>query len=450
VALRAGECSLIIRASGEMYDDDKMLIGYCRIVCLAMMSAALLAEGARAQTLPKNRRATIEPSLVSISPGGEQSFKIILNATRLMAAALPKEVQWGVNDVPGGNNQVGTITSGGIYHAPKTPPSPREVHICAEVPEATNRYLWATVIVGEGQPVYKQCGYWTESVIPDKGRTEHLVDPHGIGVAADGTLLIADTKGNQVVRFSAEGKFLGKIGSGEGSEPGQFNEPRIVLADSQGRIYVSDSKGDRPRIQIFSAQGEFLHIFAEKGLRPGMILRSHGMSVDPQGRLFVIDVDNMRVSIYNRENRHLADWGREGLWPGEFNAPHGIFTDRNSDVFVNGYYGPTAKFNSEGDYLLSFCFPDPPEGPVYFHNMTGDRWGDVYISVRSKGGYQGALQKGGKTISLVKYNNNGTFVTGWGLTGVHSESSAVVDAQGRVFCLFKGEKEMGVEVFREE
>jgi hypothetical protein len=41
-------------------------------------------------------------------------------------------------------------------------------------------------------------------------------------------------------------------------------------------------------------------------------------------------------------------------------------------------------------------------------------------------------------------------VTGWGLTGVHGESSAVVDPQGRVFCLFKGEKEMGVEVFQEE
>lgn len=433
-----------------MQDDDKMPVGCCRVVWVAMLAMALLAETAWAQTLPKNRRATIEPSLVNVAPGGGQSFKIILSATRLMAAALPKEVKWAVNDLPGGNDKVGTITADGRYRAPAVAPSPREVHICAEVPEATNRYLRATVIVGEGQPVYKPCGYWTEPVIPDKGRTEHLVDPHGIGVAADGTILVADTKGNQVVRFSPEGKYLGKIGTGDGSEPGQFTEPRIVTTDPQGRIYVSDSKGDRPRIQIFNPQGEFLHIFAEKGMRPGMILRSHGLSLDPQGRLFVIDVDNMRVSIYDRDNQHLRDWGREGLWPGELNAPHGIFADKNSDVFVNGYYGPIAKFNSEGDYVLSFCFPDPPDGPVYFHNMTGDRWGNVYVSVRSKGGYQGALQKGGKTISLVKYNNNGTFVTGWGLTGVHGESSAVVDAQGRVFCLFKGEKEVGVEIFQEE
>jgi sugar lactone lactonase YvrE len=432
-----------------MQERNKMRTGYCREAGLAMVFVALMAETAWAQTLPKNRRATIEPSVINVAPGGEQSFKIVLNATRLRAADVPKEVKWAVNDVPGGNDKVGIITADGRYRAPAATPSPREIHVCAEVP-AANRYLWATVIVGDGPPVYRPCGGWTEPIIPGKGRTEHLVEPHGIGLAADGTLLIADTKGNQVVRFSPEGKYLGKIGNGEGSEAGQFTEPRIVITDPQGRIYASDSKGDRPRLQVFSPQGEFLESFAEKGLRPGMILRAHGMALDPQGRLFVIDVDNMRVSVYDRNRQHLCDWGREGLWPGEFNAPHGLFVDKNSDVFVNGYYGPAAKFNSEGDYVCSFCFPDPPAGPVYFHNLTGDRWGNVYISVRSRGGYQGALQKDGKKISLVKYNNNGTYVAGWGLTGPHSESSAVVDAQGRVYCLFKGEKEMGVEIFQEE
>jgi len=436
--------------ANDMQERNKIRTGCGRVVSVAMALIALLAGTAWTQTLPKNRRATIEPSVIHVAPGGEQAFKIIMNATRLMAAAVPKEVSWAVNDIPGGNAKLGTITAEGRYRAPATTPSPREIHICAEVPKAANRHLWATVLVGDGPPVYKSCGSWTEPVIPDKGRTEHLVDPHGIGLAADGTLLIADTKGNQVARFSPEGKYLGKIGNGEGSEAGQFTEPRIVITDPRGRIYVSDSKGDRPRLQIFSPQGEFRHIFAEKGMRPGMILRSHGMGLDPQGRLFVIDVDNMRVNVYDHQNQHLYDWGREGLWPGEFNAPHGIFVDKNSDVFVNGYYGPTEKFNSEGDYVSSFCFSDPPNGPVYFHNLTGDRWGNVYVSVRSKGGYQGALQKDGKPISLVKYNNNGTYVTGWSLTGIHGEASAVVDAQGRVYCLFKGEKEMGVEVFQEE
>ena len=419
--------------------------------CVTMLALTLLANAAWGQTLPKNRRATIEPSITYLKPGQEQQFKVVMIATRLMATDVPKDVKWAVNDMPGGNAQGGAISADGLYHAPAKAPSPREVHICAEVPEAANRYLWTTVIVGDGPPAYKRCGYWSEPVQKGKGRTEHLVDPHGIGLDADGNVLIADQLGNQVVRFTLEGRFLGSIGSGKGDEPGQFTEPRIVTSDAQGRIFVSDSKGDRPRIQVFDREGKFLQTFAEKGMKPGMLLRTHGMSFDPAGRLFTADVDNMRVNVYDSKGEHLYDWGKEGLNPGEFNSPHGLYVDKNSDVFVTGYYGPTQKFNSEGDFLIAFCHGDPPDGPVYFHNMTGDRWGNVYMTVRSKGGYQGAIQRDGQHISFVKYNNNGTYVTAWGMSDPeHGETSAVVDALGRVYALFKGEKEMGVEIFQEE
>ncbi|HQE81550.1 MAG TPA: NHL repeat-containing protein [Candidatus Hydrogenedentes bacterium] len=419
--------------------------------CVVVLALLLVANAAWGQTLPKNRRATIGPPIVYLEPGGERQFKVVMIATRLMAAAVPKEVKWAVNDIPGGNELLGTINADGLYRAPAKAPSPCEIHVCAEVPEAANRFLWSTVVVGDAPPAYKRCGYWSEPVQEGKGRTEHLVDPHGVGLDADGNILVADQLGSQVVRFTPEGAFLGPIGSGKGSEPGQFTEPRIVTTDAQGRIFVSDSKGDRPRIQVFDREGKFLQIFAEKGMKPGMILRAHGMGFDPAGRLFATDVDNMRVSVFDSNGGYLYDWGKEGLNPGEFNSPHGLHVDKNSDVLVTGYYGPTQKFNSEGDFLLAFCHGDPPDGPVYFHNMTGDQWGDVYISVRSKGGYQGAIQRDGKHISFVKYNNNGSYVTGWSLSNPeHGETSAVVDAHGRFYALFKGEKEMGVEIFQEE
>ena len=423
---------------------------YALIFVSGLLVFGMVTGLAWGQTLPKNRRALIEPSLVNLKPNAEQSFKIIMIPTRLMAADVPKEVKWAVNDIPGGNDQVGTISPEGMYRAPHKIPSPREVHICAEVPEAANHFLWATVIVGEGPPHYKQCGYWIEPVLKTKGQTEHLVDPHGIGLDKDGNILIADQKAGKVFRYTVEGKYLNEIGKGAGYEPGQFTEPRIVVSDADGLIYVTDSKGDRPRVQVFNPDGTFLRIFAEKGMKPGMLLRAHGISFDPAGRIFIVDVDNMRVNLYEHDGAHLFDWGKEGLNPGELNSPHGIHVDKNADVFLSGYYGPTQKFNSEGDYLFGLCYPDPPTGPVYFHNMTGDSWGNVYISVRAKGGYQGAVQKDGKTISLAKYNNNGTYVTGWSMTGVHGETSSVVDAQGRVYTLFKGEKEMGVEIFQEE
>ena len=401
---------------------------------------------------PKHNRATITPSLVHVELSGSQRFRAVMVATRLMGARVPARVKWAVNDIAGGNAAVGTISAEGVYTAPKVMPSPREIHICAEVPEAANRYLFATVIVGKGAPRYRSVRVWTQPGAEKAGEEGKLFDPHGIALDNRGNLIIVDQLGSAVWRVSQEGKFLQRIDSGRGSEPGQVTEPRIVAVNRQGRIYVSDSKGDRPRLQVFSPDGKFVRIFAEKGRLPGMLLRCHGMGFDPSGRLFTTDVDNMRVSAYTPAGKHLYDWGEEGLKPGQFNAPHGIFVDRNADLFITGYYGPTQKFDDVGNFITAFGHADPPDGPVYFHNVTGDRWGNIYLMVRTKAGYQGAAEAGGsQRYSIMKYNNNGDFVTGWGFTAEkHSETTCAVGDNGRVYALLKGGGEVGVETFEEE
>jgi len=427
-----------------------------RRVCVGtMLAVALVTLGASAEPKSKSHRATIHPSLVNLQPGQEQPFKVVLVATRLMAAQEPRQIVWSVNDVPGGNAEFGTIDERGLYRAPAAIPKPREVHIVGDVPESANRYLFATVILGDGPPAYKSVHVWSEpSISEETGRTEHMLDPHGIAITRDGTLLIADQLNHKVLRYSKEGKYLGELGRGSGSEEGQFIEPRIVAVAADGRIFVSDSKGDRPRIQVFSPEGEFIRMFAEKGRPEGMLLRCHGMDFDEAGRLFATDVDNMRVNVYDPQGEFLYQWGEEGLAPGQFNAPHGLFVDRSGDVFTTGYYGPTQKFNDEGTFVCAFGYGDPPDGPIYFHNMTGDRWGNIYVMVRTKEGYQGAVEAGGtpgRRVSVMKYNNNGDLITSWAFSAPgHKETTAVVDADGRVYALFKGDKEMGVETFEEE
>lgn len=151
----------------------------------------------------------------------------------------------------------------------------------------------------------------------------------------------------------------GGIGLGRGSEAGQFADPRFATVDSGGKIYVTDVKGDRPRIQVFDRNGKFLKIFAEKGTGLGQILRGYGLSFDRTDRLFVTDVDNMRVSAFAPDGTFLFHWGKDGIKPGDFNVPHGLFMDSNDDVFVNGYYGPTQKFTFDGRFLLAFAYGDP-------------------------------------------------------------------------------------------
>jgi hypothetical protein len=73
-----------------------------------------------------------------------------------------------------------------------------------------------------------------------------------------------------------------------------------------------------------------------------------------------------------------------------------------SDVFVNSYYGPTHKFTPEGHIVATFAEGDPPDGSVYFHNVTGDKWGNVYVMARPMGGAQRArLEEAGEDVVSV-------------------------------------------------
>jgi sugar lactone lactonase YvrE len=364
-------------------------------------------------------------------------------------------VKWSVNDIEGGNKQYGTISPDGIYHAPDKMPHPREIHIGGYAEEAQNKLLYATVIVGSAPLQYKTVKIWSK---PLEGAELNIKSPHGVGLDKEGNILMADEKADRIYRFNAEGKFLNDIGEGPGQTPGQFKEPREVRSDPEGNIYVSDSKGDDARIQVFDHQGKLIRTFAEKGRFPGQLLRAHGFGFGPNQTVSIVDVDNMRVNTYERPSgKFLSDFGSwnayKGMNPGEMNACHGIFVDQNGDVFVNSYYGPTHKFTPEGAILAEFCQGNPPEGSVYFHNLTGDRWGNIYVMARPEGGNEAAIVEGGteNPISVIKFNNNGDFVTEWSYSDPqHRETTAAIDNKDVFYGMYITKTEMVIEIFTEE
>jgi sugar lactone lactonase YvrE len=395
---------------------------------------------------PDYRRAIIRPSLVELEPGRWQKFNAIMAPRYLRTAQPAKHVKWSVNNIPGGNKTLGTIDSTGLYKAPAKTPTLHEIHICAEVEDADNRHLWATVLLGKPDPPYKLVRTWSQP----KDGPKHLTDPHGICLDKDGNLIIADQGSSRVMRFTPQGKFLQYIGSGAGRKPGAFYQPRVVVTGPQGRIWVSDSKADEPRIQVFTPDGKFVRWFAHKGILPGQLFRVHGMEFDGKGRLFIVDVDNFRVNVYGDSGEFLYGWGKPGLKTGTFNAPHGLTVDPSGDVFVSNFFGPTQKFDPNGNLLFTFADADPPDGPVGFHSIAGDRWGNVYMTIldaEALGQPTQTAGEGGKK-HILKYNNNGDYITGWSLARPNQFALwLAIDDDGRVYCLFTGRRQMGVQLF---
>ena len=132
-------------------------------------------------------------------------------------------------------------------------------------------------------------------------------------------------------------------------------------------------------------------------------------------------------------------------------TPHSIAVDGNDDVFISDYFGTVQKFTIDGEYLYSFVNETHTAGSAFIHTICCDRWGNVYLMVRGIKGFEGTFEESKeRTFYIVKYNNSGDFICNIQLSDKGNEIiHAAIDQQGKIYALFKGMKEMGVEVLNE-
>ena len=298
---------------------------------LICFSVGLLTLGfdIQAQPKPEFKRAIIYPTLIELNPLEKQNFSVTMLPTRLQHSYIPDDVKWYVNDIPGGNDTYGIIDQDGNYTAPAVVPSPPEINIVARVEKATNKYLWATVLLGE--PAYTLVDEFSES----GDNREYFVSTHSVTLDIDGNLLITDEESDRVFRMTTDGEYLGDVGS-YADHRANFIIPRIAVSDTSGNTFVLDEKADSRRIQVFSAEEKLINEFGEKGTGSGHILRGHGLVINSDQNIFVTDIDNMRVNAYSSDGRFLYDFGKDGLEPQNFNAPHGL--DRKSTRLNSSHY----------------------------------------------------------------------------------------------------------------
>ena len=186
-------------------------------------------------------------------------------------------------------------------------------------------------------------------------------DPRGIGVGPDGTVYVADHGNNRVQAFTPDGQFLRKWGrnggdGSSGSGPGEFNEPRGVVTDAAGDVYVVEKLNNR--VQEFTPDGQIIRAFGGLGKAPGQLSLPYTAAIDEAtGSIYVTEVDNDRVSQFGLDGSFVGMWGRnggdgsEGSGPGEFHDPYGIAVDCRGGVYVS---------DEENDRIQRFGDPAAP------------------------------------------------------------------------------------------
>jgi len=207
-----------------------------------------------------------------------------------------------------------------------------------------------------------------------------IVWPHGIFADRDGGVWITDAridkergKGNQVIKFSADGKVLmtlGKAGAA-GNDENTFSAPNDVLVAPNGDIFVSDGHSDRVeesnnRILKYDKTGKFIKQWGGSGTADGQLRVPHALAMDSQGRLFVGDRANNRVQIFDQDGKHIDSWS-------QFGRPSGLFIDKNDVLYSadsESNTGPRRnpgwyrgiRIGSAKDGWVTAFIPDPNTG----------------------------------------------------------------------------------------
>jgi sugar lactone lactonase YvrE len=155
-----------------------------------------------------------------------------------------------------------------------------------------------------------------------------FVMPHGLYVDKDGNVWVTDGgtnagKGDQVYKFSPDGKVLMTLGKPGGDGPGLegFDAPNTVLVAPNGDIFVGEGHAPtlgNSRIMKFDRNGKFIKVVAHKGTGPGEVMEPHCLGMDSAGRLFVADRSNNRVQVLDQDGKFIAEWK-------QFGRPSGIF-----------------------------------------------------------------------------------------------------------------------------
>jgi sugar lactone lactonase YvrE len=175
------------------------------------------------------------------------------------------------------------------------------------------------------------------------------------------------THGNQVFKFSPDGKVLLTLGKpGGAATPDYFYQPNDVITASNGDIFVSEGHGaGNNRVLKFDKTGKFIKEWGKLGTGPGEFDQPHALAFDSKGLLYVGDRNNNRIQVFDQNGTFIKEYK-------QWSRPSGIFikndilysADSESGSVSRNHYGwqRGLRWGAIKDGKIIGFIPDPETG----------------------------------------------------------------------------------------
>ena len=227
---------------------------------------------------------------------------------------------------------------------------------------------------------------WQTGSAPSSGTDYQSFEwPYDVSIDNSGNIYIADCANNRISKWDSSGNAIGWIGGGSngwqtGSAPGtgtdyqSFNEPKGVIVDNSGNIYVVDCGNNR--ISKWDSSGNAIGWIGggsngwQTGSAPGTgsdyqsFDNPIGIFIDNSGNIYVADQYNHRISKWDSSGNAIG-WiggGYDGWQTGSsctssnsykhFQQPTGVAIDIYGNIYITDRWNDRiCKWDSSGNAI---------------------------------------------------------------------------------------------------
>ncbi len=179
-----------------------------------------------------------------------------------------------------------------------------------------------------------------------------FVEATSVGVDAHDNVYVFNRGAHPVIAFDRDGNFVRSWGEG-----GLFRRAHGITVGPDGTLWLTDDL--HHTIRQFTPEGKLLLTIGDPDtpstLQGGQPFNrpTHVALCPRSGDIYISDgYGNSRVHKYDPRGRHLLSWGEPGTDPGCFNLPHNIATDAEGLVYVADRENHRVQiFDGQGQYL---------------------------------------------------------------------------------------------------
>jgi sugar lactone lactonase YvrE len=208
---------------------------------------------------------------------------------------------------------------------------------------------------------------------------------HGLRIDREGNLWATDVGAHTVMKLTPQGQVVLTLGTkgqsgawDEAAGTRLLNQPNDIAIAANGDVFVVQGHTPGPngdaRVLKFDRTGRFLTSWGGKGNAPGQFQVAHGIAIDAQGLLWVMDRENQRIQLFDQGGKFVREMKYAGL-------PCSVDIGKQYVYMVNGFAGQLLRMDLNGKVLAALG--KPGKGPGEFgeaHFMAVSPRDEIFVA----------------------------------------------------------------------